>query len=108
MGAPSGPLLLDLVPNNARVYDNGSVYDNNVARTIDSFSVARALLPVAIPAAPLEVTPPGTFGLPAIPGPPQTPTTEAWRAGNINLGAMAAWLARHAHAPRIGEPNRRP
>ncbi len=40
---------------------------------------------------PLSATPPGTFGLPPFPGLPQTPTSEANRAGgNIDLTTLAA------------------
>jgi hypothetical protein len=96
MGDPGGPLVLDLPRGNDRIYEN------NVARTVDSFSIARPTLPATAPTAPGPGTPAGTFGLPAIPGTPQTPTTEALRAGNINLGALVTWVARHAHAPTIG------
>jgi hypothetical protein len=45
------------------------------------------------PKTPLSATPPGTFGLPPIPGSPQTPSSEANRAGgNINLTTLAAHL----------------
>jgi hypothetical protein len=47
-------------------------------------------------------TPPGTFGLPPVPGVPQTPTVETLRGGNIDLGALVAWVAKHAPAPKIG------
>jgi alpha/beta hydrolase fold len=40
---------------------------------------------------PLSATPPGTLGLPPMPGSPQTPTSEAFRAGgNIDLTTLAA------------------
>jgi hypothetical protein len=43
------------------------------------------------PKTPLSATPPGTFGLPPIPGSPQTPTSEANRAGaNIDLTKLTA------------------
>ena len=43
------------------------------------------------PKTPLSATPPGTFGLPPAPGSPQTPTSEAYRAGgNIDLTTLAA------------------
>jgi len=48
--------------------------------------------------APPSATPPGVFGQPAIPGTPQTPTTEATRSGNIDLMALAAWVVQHAEA----------
>lgn len=46
--------------------------------------------------APISPTPPGTFGLPPIPGSVQTPTTEQQRYGNINLLALVAWLVQKA------------
>lgn len=47
---------------------------------------------------PPPATPPGTFGLPPIPGSVQTPTTEAQRRGNIDLMALATWIVQHATA----------
>lgn len=48
--------------------------------------------------APPSATPPGTFGLPPIPGTPQTPTTEETRSGNIDVMALAVWVVQHAEA----------
>jgi VWFA-related protein len=48
--------------------------------------------------APPSATPPGTFGLPPIPGTPQTPTTEAQRSGNMDIMALAVWVVQHAEA----------
>ena len=48
--------------------------------------------------APPSATPPGTFGLPPIPGTPQTPTTEATRSGNMDIMAVAVWLVQHVEA----------
>lgn len=45
---------------------------------------------------PPSATPEGTFGMPPIPGTVQTPTTEAQRAGNIDLLALAVWAVQHA------------
>lgn len=45
--------------------------------------------------APPSATPEGTFGMPPIPGSVQTPTTEAQRAGNIDLLALAVWAVTH-------------
>jgi len=43
------------------------------------------------PKTPQSAMPPGTFGLPPTPGSPQTPTSEAYRAGgNIDLTSLAA------------------
>jgi acetyl esterase len=43
---------------------------------------------------PLSATPPSIFGLPPMPGLPQTPTSEANRAGNIDLATLAAHFLR--------------
>ena len=45
---------------------------------------------------PIQPTPPGTFGLPPIPGSVQTPTTEKQRYGNIDLLAAVALLVKTA------------
>src|ERR1700676_2888089 len=45
---------------------------------------------------PIEVTPPGTFGQPPLPGTVQTPTSEEQRAGNIDVLALAVWAVEHA------------
>ena len=44
-----------------------------------------------------QMTPPGTFGRPPLPGVPQTPTTEAQRDANIDLLALAVWAIQHVH-----------
>ncbi len=44
-----------------------------------------------------QMTPPGTFGRPPLPGTPQTPTTEAQRDANIDLLALAVWAIQHVH-----------
>jgi len=46
--------------------------------------------------APHSATPPGTFGLPPIPGTPQTPTTEQQRYGNVDLMGLIVWLVKRA------------
>jgi VWFA-related protein len=46
--------------------------------------------------APPSATPEGTFGMPPVPGTVQTPTTEAQRAGGIDLLALAVWAVTHA------------
>src|ERR1700722_10376877 len=43
---------------------------------------------------PIEVTPPGTFGHPPLPGTVQTQTREEQQAGNFILMAMAVWGVR--------------
>jgi hypothetical protein len=55
------------------------------------------------PKTPLSATPPGIFGLPPMPGLPQTPASEADRAGgNINLTMLAD---RFRGALRFRRPN---
>jgi len=44
-----------------------------------------------------QVTPPGTFPLPPQPGIPQTPNTEQYRYGGIDLMAAAVWAVQHIH-----------
>ena len=44
-----------------------------------------------------EVTPPGTFPLPPQPGIPQTPNSEEYRYGGVDLMAAAVWAVQHAH-----------
>lgn len=83
----------ELTPNLTR--SDFRAYDNLSEQTIDSVSSNTARLSDAVQTAPPSITPPGIFYLPPVPGTPQTPTTEAERASNINLGALAAWLLRH-------------
>lgn len=45
---------------------------------------------------PPEITPPGTFPLPPMPGTPQTPGTDAQRYGNMDLMSLAVWAVMHA------------
>lgn len=47
---------------------------------------------------PIQATPPGTFGLPPIPGTPQTPTTEEQRSSGVDLLALAEWAVQNAKA----------
>jgi VWFA-related protein len=44
-----------------------------------------------------QITPPGTFPLPPLPGTAQTPTNEENRYGNIDLMAAAVWAVQHIH-----------
>jgi VWFA-related protein len=44
-----------------------------------------------------QITPPGTFGRPPVPGTPQTPTTEAQRDATIDFYALAVWLLQNIH-----------
>jgi VWFA-related protein len=59
-------------------------------------STTRAELQSKTKKKPIEVTPPGTFGQPPLPGTVQTPTSEEQRAGNIDLLALAVWAVQHA------------
>lgn len=45
---------------------------------------------------PVQITPPGTFGRPPIPGTPQTPTTEQQRSGYIDYMALLKYIIEHA------------
>jgi VWFA-related protein len=44
----------------------------------------------------VDMTPPGTFGRPPLPGTVQTPTTEAQRDEGLDLMALAVWAVQHA------------
>ena len=44
----------------------------------------------------VDMTPPGTFGRPPLPGTIQTPTTEAQRDEGLDLMALAVWAVQHA------------
>jgi VWFA-related protein len=59
-------------------------------------STTRAELQSKTKKQPIEVTPPGTFGHPPLPGTVQTPTSEAQQAGGIDLMALAVWAVQHA------------
>jgi len=59
-------------------------------------STTRAELQSKTKKKPIEVTPPGTFGQPPLPGTVQTPTSEAQRAGGIDVLALAVWAVQHA------------
>ena len=59
-------------------------------------STTRAELQSKTKKQPIEVTPPGTFGQPPPPGAVQTPTSEAQRAGGIDILALAVWAVQHA------------
>jgi VWFA-related protein len=48
---------------------------------------------------PPQISPPGTFPLPPMPGTAQTPTSEQQRYGNVNLLALVAWIVQHVTAP---------
>lgn len=57
-----------------------------------------------VQAAPLSATPSGIFALPPAPGTVQTPTTEALRGGNMDLGGLGVWVVKHASAPLRDHP----
>ena len=57
-----------------------------------------------VQAAPLSATPPGILALPPAPGTVQTPTTEALRGGNMDLGGLGVWVGKHARAPLRDHP----
>jgi len=44
---------------------------------------------------PVQISPPGTFGRPPIPGSVQTPTSEQQRSGNIDYGALVKYIVEH-------------
>ena len=45
-----------------------------------------------------QITPPGTYPMPPLPGTVQTPTSEENRYGNIDLMAAAVWVVQNIHA----------
>jgi VWFA-related protein len=57
-----------------------------------------------VQAAPLSATPPGIFALPPTPGTVRTPTTEALRGGNMDLGWLGVWVVKRASAPLRDQP----
>jgi hypothetical protein len=87
-----GEPVLDLTQSNFRAYDNGA------GQMMDTFGIGNASLSAAMQVVPPSATLPPTFGLSPIPGMPQTPTTEALRAGNIDVGALVVWVVKHANA----------
>jgi VWFA-related protein len=71
--------------------------------TIYSIGLSTARAEVSGPqkqAAPPPLTPPGTYGLPPVPGPAYTPGDEQLRSGNMDLGA----LVRHTWSFIVREP----
>lgn len=89
-----GEPVLNLTQSNFRAYDNGA------GQIMDPLGIGNASLSAAMQAIPPSATLPQTFGLSPIPGMPQTPTTEALRAGNIDVGALAVWVWKQASASR--------
>src|SRR5882672_9945733 len=45
-----------------------------------------------------QITPPGTYPMPPLPGTVQTPTSEENRYGNIDRMAAAVWVVQNIHA----------
>jgi VWFA-related protein len=68
---------------------------NIVFYTVGLSTTAAGLRAPPSQSGPIQVTPPGTFGRPPIPGTPQSPTTEQQRDGNVDLLAVVAWLVQH-------------
>ena len=77
---------------------------NIVIYTVGLSSTAAALRNPPKQTAPPSVTPPGTTSLPPLPGAMQTPTNEEQRAGNVDLGALAVWVVKHATQPVRDHP----
>jgi VWFA-related protein len=71
-------------------------FANVVIYTVGLSTTAAALRNPPTASPPISAAPPGTFGRPPIPGTPQTPSTEAQRTGNIDLGALVEWVMQHA------------
>jgi VWFA-related protein len=69
--------------------------ENIVIYTVGLSTTAAELRAPPSQSGPIQVTPPGTFGMPPIPGTPQTPTTEQQRDGNVDLLAVVAWIVQH-------------
>ena len=90
----NGEPVLNLTQSDFRAYDNGA------GQMMETIGSGNASLSGAMQTVPPSAMPPQTFGLPPIPGMPQTPTTEALRAGNIDLGALTVWVVKHAGASR--------
>ncbi len=71
---------------------------NVVIYSVGLSTTAAALRSEPSQAAPIQTTPPGTFGGPPIPGTAQTPTSQQQYGGNIDLLALAEWAVRNAAA----------
>lgn len=68
---------------------------NVVIYTVGLSTTAAELRAADKNSAPPSATPPGIFGLPPQPGTAQTPNSEAARAGDMNLLALAEWIVQH-------------
>jgi len=71
---------------------------NIVIYSVGLSTTAAELRSPPVQSGPIQGTPPGTFGLPPVPGTAQTPTTEQQREGNIDVLALAVWVVQHATA----------
>jgi VWFA-related protein len=69
---------------------------NIVIYSVGLSTTAAAMRSGQQPSEPRPATPDGTFGAPPAPGTAQTPTSEAQKAGNIDLTALAEWAVRNA------------
>ena len=87
----------------ARVISEAQLADITIF-SVGLSSTAAEVRGPQVQAAPLSATPPGIFGLPPAPGTVETPTTEALRAGNIDLGGLGVWVVKHASAPLRDHP----
>jgi VWFA-related protein len=77
---------------------------NIVIYTVGLSSTAAALRNPPKQTAPVPITPPGIPSQPPIPGAMQTPTNEQLGAGNMDLGALAVWVVKHATEPVRDHP----
>ena len=71
---------------------------NIVIYTVGLSTTAAELRSEPQKSGPRPATPPGTFGMPPVPGTAQTPTSEQQRSGNIDLLELAEWAVRNASA----------
>ena len=72
---------------------------NVVIYTVGLSTTAAELRSESRPAQTIQATPPGTFGMPPVPGTAQTPTSEQQqRGGSMDLLALAEWTVQHATA----------
>ncbi|MBZ5697178.1 MAG: VWA domain-containing protein [Acidobacteriia bacterium] len=73
---------------------------NIVIYTVGLSTAAAALRAPPKQSGPIQAAPPGTFGLPPVPGTVQTPTTEQQRTGyiDVDLLSLAEWAVENAKA----------
>jgi len=87
----------------ARVIDDAQLADITIY-SVGLSSTAAEVRGPQVQAAPLSGTPPGIIALPPAPGTVETPTTDALRGGNIDLGGLGVWAVKHASAPLRDQP----